>query len=342
MTRQQWIIVAVLGISVLCIWCAGIFIVAQQMLGADVQIANLFVSATHTPRPTATPMETPTPSATPTAIPTATRVFAPPPPPPTRTPAPPNPLSNAWAKAETATAYRMDFDMTMKGALGNIPGVTGATQELSLFTMTGAIAGKDSHIVFKGFIASFLGGDPAKGFEMMTVGGKTYIRGPLAMMGATENKWYVGGTGQVTSSLPSADDFIGKSSSQNVDWNIFKKTSTETFDNRRCDVYTGDKNAALTMFQALDLQSTTDFNALSQLDSADIKFWVCDDGYMHQLVMNMEAHDAKKPTDKITMLLRVHLYDFNANIKITPPANAAPLTGSFFGIVTSTPTPKRN
>lgn len=342
MNRQEWIMVAVLGSLVLCIWCVGIYFVAQQMLGTNMQIANLFASATNTPRPTATPTEVPTSTATPTIAATATRVFVPPTLPPTRTPGPPSPLSNAWAKAETATSYRMEFDMTMKGALGNLPGATGSNQELSLFSMTGEIAGKDSHIVFKGFVASFLGGDPAKGFEMMTVGGKTYIRGPLAMMGATENKWYVGGTGQVSSNLPKADDFIGKSSSQNVDWSAFKKTSTETFDNRRCDVYTGDKNAALSMLSSLDLQSTTDLSVLSQLDSADIKFWICDDGYVHQMLMNMEAHDAKKPTDKITMLFRVHLYDFNGNIKLTPPANAVPLSGSFFGIVTSTPTPKRN
>ncbi len=228
----------------------------------------------------------------------------------------------------------MDFDTTIKGALGTLPGSPGTNQELSFLSMSGSFTGKNSHLVLKGFIATFLGGDPTKGLETMNIDGKTYIRGPVAMLGAPEDKWYVS-TSQAAGNLPRTDTFIGKSSTQNVDWNIFKKTGTETFDNRRCDVYTGDKHAAREMFTSLDLGGTTNLDTLDQLDNAEIKFWVCDDGYMHQMLLNMEAHDAKKPTDKITLQLRLHLYDFGANIKLTPPPNPAPLQMPLFS---TTPT----
>lgn len=341
MTKPQLIIVAVLGICVLCVYCFG-GVMVLQVLGSQPQQVAVAPVATTVPEPT----EAPTPTATPTERATATRVFQPEAPAPTATrviqpvAAPSGPLYAAWNKAGTAKVYRFEFDMTMKGALSSLTGTPGpANQEMVFFNMTGATNGKDQQMSMKGLMGAFLGGDPTKGFETMTVGGKTYIHGPVPMLGATENKWYVSDNQSKVSPMQT-DSLLGKTD-PNMDWTLFKKTSSETIDKRKCDVYGADKAATLKMFSSLSLDEVPNKDALNNLDSADIKFWLCDDGYIHQLTMNMTGHDAKAPSQTFSFVIKIHLYDFDSNIKITAPANPAPLGNPFLGIVTSTPTPKR-
>ena len=338
MTKQQLIIIAVLGILVLCVYCVG-GVVVLQVLGSQSNQVAIAPVATSTPEPT----ETPLPTATATLPPTSTRVMQIDPPTATRVmqpvAAPSGPLFTAWNKAGTAKVYRFEFDMTMKGALGSLTGTPGpANQELSFFNMSGATNGKDQQMAMKGLLGAFLGGDPSKGFETMTVGGKTYIRGPVPMLGATENKWYVSDN-QANVSPMQTDSLLGKSD-PNMDWTAFKKVSTESLDKRSCDVYGADKATTMKMFSSLSLKDVPNQDALNNLDSADIKFWICDDGYVHQMTMNMAGHDAKTPSQTFSFVVKIHLYDFNSAIKITAPPSPAPLGNPFLGIVTSTPTPK--
>jgi hypothetical protein len=56
--------------------------------------------------------------------------------------------------------------------------------------------------------------------------------------------------------------------------------------------------------------------------------------------MNIEGHNQSKPTQKTAMQIKMRVFDLNANIKITAPANAAPMQAPafFFGTPTATPT----
>ena len=279
------------------------------------------------------------PTPEPSPLPTATRVIQVPTPRPTSSPGPTSAfagaIQKAWDKSQTATAYRMEFDVSASGNLRNLPGLMNSNQETALFTMSGAVSGKDTQMVLKGWLSMFLGGDANKGFEIMSVGNKTYIRGPAAMFGAPENKWYVAND-QFKSNLTNSRGFL--SSTQPIDWNGFQKSSSETLDGRRCDVFRADRDATNRLFLNLDTQGTRTQDLFDALDNAEIKLWLCDDGYFHQLTMNLEGHQSAAPTDKVSMQVRVHLFDYNANIKIAPPANPAPMQMPSLGLVTPSQT----
>ncbi|MEW5720416.1 MAG: hypothetical protein AB1817_17460, partial [Chloroflexota bacterium] len=298
------------------------------------------LEATPADAPTA-PRATATPTPEPSPLPTATRVIQLPTSRPTPSPGPTSAFAGAirqaWDKSQTATAYRMEFDMSAKGNLGNLPGLTSSNQELVLFSMSGAVNGKDTQMVFKGWLSMFLGGDANQGFEMMRVGDKNYVRGPAAMFGAPENKWYVAND-QFKSNLTDSRNPLN--SKQPVDWDGFQKSGNETLDGKRCDIFRADRDTTYRFFQDLDTQGTQTQDLFDTLDDAEIKLWLCDDGYFHQLTMNLVGYQRAQPTDKVSMQVRIRLYDFGANIKITPPANPAPMQMPFFGLTTPTPTTK--
>jgi hypothetical protein len=335
MTRTQITIIAVLAVSVICIYCAGMVLAAQYFLALPAQIARAEPTETLAPRATSTPTPEPLP------LPTATRVIqlptSRPTPPPGPTSAFAGAIRQAWDKSQTATAYRMDFDMSARGNLANFPGVTNPNQELVLFTVSSIVNGKDTQMVFKGWLSTFLGGDPNKGFEMMSVGDKAYVRGPIPMFGAPENKWYVAND-QFKSSFTSSRNPLN--SKQPVDWNGFEKSGSETLDGRRCDVFRGDRDTTYRLFLDLETQGTRTQDLFDALDNAEIKLWLCDDGYFHQLTMSLEGYQSAKPTDKVSMQVRIHLYDFNISVKITPPANPVPMQMPSFGLATPTTKPK--
>lgn len=364
MTKQQWALLGILGVGVLCLYCVGGWL-ALEMLSAP--RASPDSSAFSTP-PTAlalitptspTPPATFTPTREPTAQATATWVIAPPqaqtgaPIVGTRAPnttpgatatrratvQPVGPIMTAWSKAQNVTAYRIEYDWTIKGNLSDMPPGWDANKGLPLFSIAGAVNGKDSQMKFQGLMAMLFTGDPTKAIEFLTIGDKTYLRGPAPMFGAPEDKWYVS-TGRGELSIKTSEGMPDVPNDPTIDWSAFKKTGTETFDGRRCDVYTGDKNATTKLFQAASTE-TPGKSSLDNIESATTKFWICDDGYLHQWTMNIEGRAKDKPTEKVSFQIRLHVWDFNANIKLTPPANPAPLQMPSFDFSLATPTKTR-
>lgn len=339
MTRSQWIILAVLGASVLCVFCAAGVLAVNVLMDVSAQTASALLE------PTATPTEPATPTPRPTIPPTAT--FPPPatmtrvinlPAAPTLRPATPQAartrmpgvIQDAWDKSAQIKSSRFELSITMKGNLANLP-VANANQEVALLTLTGAKNDKDSQIALKGYVAIFLTGDPNKGFELMTVGDNTYLKGPMPLFGATEDKWYVGKRDQLkTSGNLSLDNPTSAFGAQNPDWTGFAKTTTETLDNVRCDVYVGDRATTLRFFQSLSVDASADLSMVDEVDAAETKFWVCADGYLRQFTLALTGHSKDKPSQTGTMQIRARFSDLgSANIKITPPQNAAPLSFAF-------------
>lgn len=356
MTRQRWIILAMLGLAVILLYCIG-GIALLNYLTQPITVTSMpFEIPTDlvspTPRVSATARTTST--ATPTSTPQATATWVIPPVTPiaetpaaltTDTPSTPQPTTpgnvargpiiEAWNKAKNAATYRIEYDWTIKGNFPDIPAEWNAGQGLQLFSVAGAVNGKDSQMTFKGFWSVLFTGDPNASMEIMSIGGKAYIKGPAPLIGAAENKWYVS-SGASTNSLPKVNEYADVLSDPNVDLSAFRRTSTDTFDNRRCEVYTGDKVATFKLFQLLDAKDTPDKDTLKEVETAETKFWVCDDSYLHQFTMNIEGRNKDKPNEKVEFQLRLHLFDLNGNVKITPPQNASPL--SFFNLATPTKT----
>ena len=332
MTKQQWIIIAALALGVLLCYGLGGVMLLQVLGTQSAEVVSTpalepTIAVTATAKPTATPIATPTAQATASGTPRPTSQST-------------EPISTAWDKSRTATSYRMEFDWIITGNLSGIPAGWNTSQGFPLFSLAASVNGKDSQVVMKGFIAMFLSGDPTKSVEFLTIGDKSYIKGPLPLLGAPEDKWYIATTQLTQTSVLQKNDFLDPTSGQNADWASFKKTASETFDGKQCDVYTGDQAATLNLFQSLASQGAPNEDSLTDFDKAEAKFWVCDDGYLHQMTMNVQGHDKTKPTEPVSLQLRLHLYDLNTNFKLTPPTNPAPLETPSFFLATPTAKPK--
>jgi uncharacterized protein YgiM (DUF1202 family) len=233
-------------------------------------------------------------------------------------------LKNALVKTAPVAVYRMDMDMSAKGALASgLGGPAGAQQVMSVLTLAAEVNGKDAHFTMKGLFSSFMGADPNIGVEFITAGGKSYVKGPLPMIGANENKWYVTTDPQTLGSMAQSHD-IGALAQ--ADMSAFKLIGGEALDGRGCEIYgSNDKQAIAQAFQSFDAGTLPGSGDMDGMDSAELKFWVCDDGYFHKLHMSFEGADKANPANKGGIAMSFHIYDFNGAIKIVAPANAAPL-----------------
>lgn len=280
------------------------------------------------PSPTAPP---PTATSAPTAAPASAATAA------TATTAPTQPpagsgttLAQALSNSKKITTFRLDLSMSGKGDLSgaNLPIPT--NQEITLIGMAGELNGRDLHITLKGLVATFLGGDPDKGMEVMSVGGKNYLHGPAPTIapGATEDKWYILSQDQssVTQLPLQPSEIFDDVGAQSAQLDVLKKGAPESLDGKQCDTYAGDKDATIKLFQSLTQSAPPTPDDTNQIDDASSKFWVCDDGFFHQMQINVTGHAKDKPAQTSTFSLRFHMWDHNGAIKITAPENALPLT----------------
>lgn len=253
----------------------------------------------------------------------------------------------ALAKLKSATSYRVELETTGKGSLGlgaeatpapNTTPPPPANQEVTMISMEGEVNAGNSHFKLQGLFAAFLGVDPDKSIEVITVGDKSYIHGPIPLLGAAEDKWYQLDAGEASVAKPplTPGSFLESFTLTDANASEFKKTGTEGLDNRSCDVYSGDKSVIQKAFK--DVTQATGGEDLSAVDSAEFQFWICDDGLLHQIRMSLEGHEKDKPDQKSSFLIQMHIYDMGSDIKIEAPPNAEPLKmPSFFSAGTPTP-----
>lgn len=273
------------------------------------------------------------PAPTPTSVPpTATPV--PPTVPPTQPPsssAGEGNLAQAMAKAQAAHSYRMTLNVSGKGnfmAAGEpTPEAADATKPITLVTMQGEVNGQNAHFVIQGMLTAFLGIDPSKPFEVITYNGEGFIKGPAPLVGAPEAKWYKAPpqAAQIAQPPLSPSAFLDSFAQAGISPADFKLAGTETLDEQQCEVYAGDKSAVVNAFSKLGGAAGATQQDLDAIDNAEFKFWVCADGYLHQIKMVIEGHDQAKPEQKGAFELLLQLSDFNGDIAITPPADAESL-----------------
>lgn len=251
-----------------------------------------------------------------------------------------SPLGNALMKFGAASAYRSDMEMKGKGALGlssdeNNPN----SPETSLFVLTGDFKGANSHYTLKGFLSSLLGVEPEAGVEAIVADGKSYVHGPVSLLGATENRWYVL-EGQESDAITppfQVSDFLSSLGNSDVQLGSFKVSGSDSVDGQKCDVLSGDKTEAAKALTALNAGTLPGVQDLSTIDNATAQFSLCDDGYIHRIELTLDISTNDKPPQKASFTVNIHMYDFNANIAITPPANAVPLQAVDNPDVTDTP-----
>jgi len=348
MSRSQKIIIGVL-VALILVTFAGIFVALISIYRQNraAQIAAL---------PEPTPFPTVVYPATYTAVPTVpsptfSAVGGAPQngaalnktPRPRATIDPNNPIavamSEAIKKSQAAKQGRFQMQFSMEGDLGSeIPAAYSQDGKVTLLALDGQVKDKDSHISFKGILATMLGANPDVGIEFMSVGGKTYLRGPLVFLGITDDKWYVAtGANSFTPENTSPDQILSEFDG-NLNWSGITLVGTEQLDGQNCRVYLADKMTTLGGIQTMSdatnqLPSNFDLN---NIRTAETKFWICDDGYFHQMTLNIQAQNKQDATKTVGLAIIVHMYDFDGNFEIHAPANAIPWDMSKFLSVTPT------
>lgn len=299
-------------------------------------------AAAPTPAPTAPPTNTPAPTNTPIP-PTATPL------PPTPTPAPASPAASGAGQTEVeqaiaagiervrdASAYRVKLEMTASGAFMGAAGGTGAGTQL--IAIEGDVVGANSHLTLRGLFSALLGADPLQGLELISVDGTSYVRGPAPLLGATEDRWYeLPDDGSSPASAVRADQIVGGLESANLDLSGFEAAGAEELDGQQCQVYVGDKEATVAAFEAVGSDGLPGPQNFEEVERAELRFWICEDGYFHQLQLDTEGvPEGQTESVGYTMLMR--LFDFDAPITVEAPADAAPLEISpALGLPTPTP-----
>ena len=345
MTRSQKIIIGAMCALVLLVF-AGIVITTlarfQQNTAPQVAIAD---TATPFPTvvfpPTYTPKPSPPPN-TPVLSITRRKTARAGTPVPRSTLDPNNPnavaIDAALKKSRAATAMQFEMDFSMEGDFGsNVPAEYIQDGRARMFTMTAKTKNRDSHIILSGMLAGMLGANSARGIEFINVNRQTYIRGPIPLMGIPDDKWYVAsGANQSASGELNPDDIM--SGVTDVDWNAISKIGTERLDNVDCDVYYADQTSTLRGLESLGGNPndfSSDFDA-ANIEKAETKFWLCKDGYFHQMLLQLQAKNKRASSETVGMFIKIHMYDFDGSFEITPPDNAIPFDGSKWGFATPT------
>jgi PBP1b-binding outer membrane lipoprotein LpoB len=260
--------------------------------------------------PTLTEVPTTAPAATNTPEPTAA---------PTDTTAAvgnlPQDLANAVNKTRDVLALRYEISsnltLTQNGKL-----VT------SQFTVKAEGNGTDSHSSVTANSA-FTG--QSGSYEYIKSGGQTYIKG-IALGKADPNVWYVFPAVQgsaLTQSTQNPKGLLSGLKADDFKPGNFQPSGIEIVDLLPCEVWTAQTPGPLTHFIQTTGSADRD-REFKAIDKYDGRLWTCADGYLHQGKLHLEGHDSAKVTDKASFDLSLRIYDFNATITISPPANAQP------------------
>lgn len=238
-------------------------------------------------------------------------------------------LVNALLRVKTATRYRFEVTIIGRGALTVGRSITSESgsepKEVILVSLQGAIRDQDAHLVISR--PTFLTANPDRPLEVIHVGGKSYLKGPLPLVGANQDTWYELAPQMSNPVQPAllpgqVLDLFGAEGLDPADL----KRGSESLDGQSCDVYSGDTSALLRALNRLENATGATPN-LDSIDRTEFMLWVCEDGYIHQVRLLIEGHD--KSDQKGSYQVLIKLSDWNGDIQITPPVDAQPLDGPF-------------
>lgn len=290
--------------------------------------------------PTPTPTWTPTPPSTPTPRPTATPLPTATPIPPTQPPASASTdvVRNGLLAATKAESYRIELSFKTKGPTSEGAPVASSDGMVEVISMRGEVAGKNSRTEIGGLFAALLSGDPQKRTQFMTVDGKSYIRGPAPLLGATEDAWYELPSEQASPETVSPDQIRGSlQRSSAFDLTGFTPGGFETLDGQRCAVFIGDKETTIRLLSGVNEQGTLPSTLQAEeIDQAETRLFICEDGRLHKMTIDASGTPAGE-TEPASFSMLLRMYDFNSNIRIVAPANARPLAPPSFILPTPTP-----
>ncbi len=274
---------------------------------------------------TATPLPFPTASVTPTAK--------------AANPVPSKAsLKEAITQSLDSKVFRLQLQVFATGLDPAMIGDMGIDTEgpASILDVSGAFNHDDMHLTVGGLLPVFLGVDPEKGLEFMAADGQNYIRGPIALIGMTEERWYVSSE-DVSSLAPvpiDSDELLSDFDDEDFDQMVAMlaagQTSRVMLEGVQCTLYTLEAEAMADFIEELDIEQEDPLLEPDEIQDVEIKVWVCDDGYFHQAEMAMMLQPEEDSSGFITeqglqISILLRLYDFDQDIAITAPTDALPL-----------------
>jgi len=184
-----------------------------------------------------------------------------------------------------------------------------------------ALSGDANHVIYSGGIFNdMLGGGDR--IEIVTLGGKTYLKGSNLFGTADASKWYYLAESAISKPPFDLNDLIAQTGD---DLDKAKIIGSESVDGQACQQWLADfKNEAGALIDAASTDETrSDFNTL---DSAEARFVRCPDNFVHSLTWSVQAHNSQNANQKGSVSVSIHLFDFGAsNISISAPADAIEL-----------------
>ena len=223
-------------------------------------------------------------------------------------------LAAAIERTRAMKTYRIAFDFEM-GSETN-----GQKQTQPFIVFDGDVKGDANHLTYHGGeFTDMLGGGTA--VEMISIGGRTYLKGSTFFGSAEPNRWYYL-PDNITQPPFSVDDILRLTGG---DLSPARQTGTLTVDGLACGRWQADFAGHATGLVDLTnpADNKTDFN---QIDTASAQFSACADGLVHEMQWNVVSHNATNPADKASIAVTVHLRDFNApSIVIAAPQGASEL-----------------
>jgi hypothetical protein len=233
----------------------------------------------------------------------------------------------AFGRTRGLSVYHAQMDVIVTDPAGSLPGAVPG-KPFNLLSMDGRVDRDNRQFVLKGFILQFIGSLPDRGIEFITIGDKVYVHGPLPLLGARQDKWYVAPrtTQPTVTDSANPNDFIAGMSEFSLP--TMHVASQERLDNRSCTLYKGDEREAAEWFLNLGQKGglRNSLGAWSgQVQRGIMNVSVCDDGYIHKLETGIQVRQGASPTPNATIQINIHLNDMNIIVPIEEPTNAISL-----------------
>jgi hypothetical protein len=220
-------------------------------------------------------------------------------------------LAPALDKTRAATTYRIGFDFeTGTGDPGQM-----RTQPYLAFD--GDIKGDANHVVYNGGAFTEMLGNSSR-VEVVTVDGKTYIKGSNFYGIADAERWYYMPNSGISRPPFGVEDLLQMTGG---DVGQARAAGDESVDGLTCHVWRLDvKSQSAPLVEMAAVPDSKD--GVSVVDAAEARFVACPDGFVHRMEWSVLSHNSANADDKATIAITVHLFDFNtANIVIAAPPN---------------------
>jgi hypothetical protein len=184
--------------------------------------------------------------------------------------------------------------------------------------LTSQFDGDNSSTKFGGLLSKMLGAEGS--VEYLLLDGKTYIKGPAALLGALEAKWYVVPAERADIIKPplETNEMLADMAPNGDDMKSFQAPVTEQIDGQACQVFKATE-------EELTKNQDSFSEAFSELETAEARLAVCADGYVHELSIQFAGKLKKDPTKTGSISVVMRLTDFGKRFSFEAPTDPEPL-----------------